>query len=80
MSKLLIPIFATLLTFGAVASEPPKETQQNSSVKSAKRPRKVGICSTCGKPETKCECDDEKDKDGKPEASEQAEKREGKGK
>jgi hypothetical protein len=73
--KKMTNLLSTLLVIGlfstpAMASDTlnnivnPDTTKKSSSVK--KRRKKVHMCKECGKPETKCECEGEEHRGGKP--------------
>jgi hypothetical protein len=50
-----------LFAFGALAVES-NPASEKAAAKMEKRPKKITICSTCGRPENKCECDEKEEK------------------
>jgi hypothetical protein len=60
MKTLLTLITAAFLSTGAIAADVKAKDAAKTEVKKEKRTKKTEICQGCGKPESKCDCDDEK--------------------
>lgn len=66
MDKVLCLLIVSLLSATAIATEPEATGYEKNAPKVEKRAKKTAICPTCGKPEAKCDCDE----DGKKHAGE----------
>jgi len=60
MKTALVLLTATLLGTAALAADTKRSEPAKDAVKKEKRTKKVEMCAKCGKPESKCDCPDEK--------------------
>lgn len=72
MHQLLAVLVAGFVSAGGFATEPKETPPAKAATKAEKRGKKTTICPTCGKPESKCDCEGE-DKHGEHEKAEKSE-------
>lgn len=57
-------ILFSLISTIALATEPRTDAPVKPPAKAERRTKKIKICPTCGRPEPKCECEEEERKQG----------------